>query len=61
MDKNWYKIVYNELPPRQKVEVGKVAHEFRSQIPRLTRDGAIELTMKLWDLMEKEEWDKQKN
>jgi len=61
MDKNWYKIIYNELPPRQKVEVGKVAHELRSQIPTLTRDGAIELIMKLWDLMEKEEWDKQKN
>jgi len=55
MDQNWYRKVYELMPLPQRVEVARVAHEFRSQIPTLSRDGSIELVIKLWDLLEKEE------
>ena len=55
MDQNWHRKVYELMPLPQRVEVARVAHEFRSQIPTLSRDGSIELVIKLWDLLEKEE------
>ena len=55
MDQNWDRKVYELMPLPQRVEVARVAHEFRSQIPTLSRDGSIELVIKLWDLLEKEE------
>lgn len=55
METNWHKKVYDLMPMPQRLEVAKVAHELRSQLPTLTRDGSIELVIKLWDLIEREE------
>lgn len=55
MDQNWHRKVYELMPLPQRVEVARIAHEFRSKIPTLSRDGSIELVIKLWDFLEKEE------
>lgn len=53
MDKFWHRQVFEMMPLPQRVQVAKVAHEFRSKVPGLNRDGSIELTIKYLDFLER--------